>query len=58
MRVESEHAPDWAIVEARSQSSGFNANLAIPKAFSAGSPIVWQDEHQLVAEPRGRKFRA
>ena len=100
--VESEHAPSWAIVEARSLSSWFNSNLAVPKAFSVGGHkgfgqpglswfkptaaehirqmhrlklaleacgvqvellttrdpglIVWQDEHQLIAEPRGRKF--
>ena len=100
--VESEHAPGWAITEARSLSGWFNANLAVPKAFSAGGHrgfgqpglswfkpaaaehisrmhrlkvaleqcgihvevlttrdpglIVWQDEHQIVAEPRGRKF--
>ena len=102
--MESEHAPGWAITEARTLTGWFNANLAIPKAFSAGGHkgfgqpglswfkpaaeehirrmhqlklaleacgihvevlttrdpglIVWQDEHQLVAEPRGRKFRA
>ncbi len=100
--VESEHAESWAIAEARSQASWFNANLAIPKAFSTGGHkgfgqpglswfkpnaeehirrmhslkraleacgvhvevlttrepglIVWQDKHQIVAEPRGRKF--
>jgi hypothetical protein len=100
--VESEHAPGWAIMEARSLSSWFNANLALPKVFSTGGHkgfgqpglswfkpsavehirrmhalkvalescgihvdvlttrdpglIVWQDEHQIVAEPRGRKF--
>lgn len=100
--VESEHAPGWAIAEARSLSGWFNANLALPKAFSTGGHkgfgqpglswfkpsavehirrmhalkaaleqcgvhvevlttrdpglIVWQDAHQLVAEPRGRKF--
>lgn len=100
--VESEHAVNWAIIVARGQASWFNANLAIPKAFSAGGHkgfgqpglswfkpaaeehirwmhqlklaleacgihvevlttrdpgvVVWQDEHQLVAEPRGRKF--
>ena len=100
--VESEHAESWAIVEARSQSSWFNANLALPESFSTGGHkgygqpglswfkpsatehirrmhalkialeacgihvevlttrdpglIVWQDEHQVVAEPRGRTF--
>lgn len=100
--VESEHAESWAVVEARSQSSWFNANLALPKSFSTGGHkgygqpglswfkpfatehirrmhtlkialeacgihvevlttrdpgvIVWQDEHQVVAEPRGRTF--
>lgn len=100
--VESEHAPGWAITEARSLSAWFNANLAIPKTFSTGGHkgfgqpglswfkpvvaehisrmhrlklaleecgihveelttrdpglIVWQDEFQIVAEPRGRKF--
>jgi len=100
--VESDHAPSWAVVEARALSAWFNANLAIPKTFSAGGHkgygqpglswfkpvakehirqmhrlklaleacgihvdvlttrdpglVVWQDEHQLVAEPRGRKF--
>jgi hypothetical protein len=100
--VESEHAPGWAITEARSLSVWFNANLAIPKTFSTGGHkgfgqpglswfkpvaaehisrmhrlklaleecgihvevltsrdpglIVWQDEFQIVAEPRGRKF--
>lgn len=100
--VESEHAESWAIVEARQQAAWFNANLAIPKAFSAGGHrgfgqpglswfkptatkhiqhmhalklaleacgihvevlttrdpglIVWQDDHQVVAEPRGRTF--
>lgn len=100
--VESEHAESWAIAEARSQSSWFNANLALPKAFSTGMHkgygqpglswfkpsavehikrmhalknaleacgihvevlttrdpglIVWQDKHQVVAEPRGRTF--
>jgi hypothetical protein len=100
--VESEHASDWAIAEARSLSAWFNANLAIPQSFSTGGykgfgqpglswfkpaaaehiqrmhrlklaleacgihvevlttrdpgVIVWQDEHQLVAEPQGRKF--
>ena len=101
--VESEHASGWAIAEARSLSAWFNANLAIPQAFSVGGHkgfgqpglswfkpsaaehirqmhslrvalnecgihvevlttrdpgfIVWQDEHQIVAEPRGRIFR-
>lgn len=101
--VESEHAPGWAIVEARELADWFNAYLAIPKAFSAGGHkgfgqpglswfkptaaehiqrmhrlkraleacgvhvevlttrdaglVVWQDQHQLVAEPRGRKFQ-
>lgn len=100
--VESEHAPGWAIAEARSLSGWFNANLSLPEAFSTGGHkgfgqpglswfksaasehirrmhslrialeqcgihvevlttrdpglIVWQDEHQIVAEPRGRKF--
>jgi hypothetical protein len=100
--VESEHAPGWAITEARVQSGWFNKNLAIPQAFSTGGHkgfgqpglswfkpsafehirrmhalrialaacgthvevlttrdpglVVWQDEHQIVAEPRGRKF--
>jgi len=100
--VRSEHAAGWAIVEARSLSAWFDANLAIPKAFSTGGHkgfgqpglswfkpvatghisrmhrlkialeecgihvevltthdpglIIWQDEHQIVAEPRGRKF--
>lgn len=100
--VESEHAPSWAIVEARTIASWFNDHLAIPKVFSVGGHkgfgqpglswfkpaasdhirqmhrlklaleacgvhvdvlttrdpglIVWQDENQLVAEPRGRKF--
>ena len=100
--VESEHAPGWAIKEARAQCAWFNANLGFPKVFSAGGHkafgqpglswfkpiamehisrmhqlkraleacglhvevlttrdpglVVWQDEHQLVAEPRGRKF--
>lgn len=100
--VESEHAPGWAIAEARSLSGWFNANLAVPKAFSTGGHkgfgqpglswfkpvatehisrmhrlkvaleecgihvevlttrdpglIVWQDQFQIVAEPRGRKF--
>ncbi|MNT39224.1 hypothetical protein D3C72_1754520 [compost metagenome] len=34
--VESDHAPGWAIIEARSLTAWFNANLAIPKAFSVG----------------------
>lgn len=100
--VTSEHAPGWAIQEARSQNAWFTANLAIPKAFSTGGHkgfgqpglswfkptatehiqrmhglkvaleecgihvevlltrdpglVVWQDQHQVVAEPRGRKF--
>ncbi|MDO9587251.1 MAG: hypothetical protein Q7J13_04890 [Brevundimonas sp.] len=100
--VESEHAAGWAIAEARKLSGWFNANLAIPKAFSTGGHkgfgqpglswfkpvatehirrmhrlklaleecgihvevlttrdpglIVWQDQFQIVAEPRGRKF--
>ena len=100
--VESEHAESWAVAEARRESAWFNANLAVPKAFSAGGHkgygqpglswfkpsavehirrmhalkvaleacgihvevlttrdpglIVWQDEHQLVAEPRGWSF--
>lgn len=95
--VESEHAPGWAIREARTLSAWFNANLALPTAFSRGGHkgygqpglswfkptatehiarmhalktaleacgihvemmtskdpgfIVWQDEHQIVAEP-------
>ena len=100
--VESEHAPGWAIAEARSLSAWLNANLAVPKAFSTGGHkgfgqpglswfkpvatehisrmhrlevaleecgihvevlttldpglIIWQDQFQIVAEPRGRKF--
>ena len=100
--VESEHASGWAITEAREISGWFNANLAIPKAFSTGGHkgfgqpglswfkpvatehinhmhrlkialeecgihvavlstgdpglIVLQDQFQIVAEPRGRKF--
>ena len=100
--AESEHAPSWAIVEARSLYAWFKANLAVPEQFSVGGHkgfgqpglswfkpaalehirqmhrlkialeacgihvdvlttrdpglIVWQDQHQLVAEPRGRKF--
>jgi len=100
--VVSEHAPGWAIVEARELSAWFNANLAIPKQFSVGGQkgygqpglswfkpvavehirrmhrlkvaleecgihvevlttrapglIVWQDQFQIVAEPRGQKF--
>ena len=100
--IASDHASGWAIVEARELSDWFNANLAIPKAFSTGGHkgfgqpglswfkpvaldhisrmhrlkdaleqcgmhvevlttrdpglIVWQDEHQIVAEPRGRVF--
>lgn len=34
--VVSEHATGWAIAEARELSAWFNANLAIPKAFSTG----------------------
>lgn len=34
--VGSDHAPGWAIAEARSLSAWFNANLDIPKAFSTG----------------------
>lgn len=100
--VKSDHAPAWAITEARRQNAWFNANLSIPKQFSAGGHrgfgqpglswfkpvatehiarmhslkraleacgiyvemltardpglIVWQDDFQIVAEPRGRKF--
>jgi hypothetical protein len=100
--VESEHAPGWAIAEARQVYAWFKENLAIPQQFSAGGHkgygqpglswfkpaatehiqrmhqlkvaleacglhlemlttrdpglIVWQDEHQVVAEPRGRRF--
>ena len=34
--VESDHAPGWAIIEARRIGAWFDDNLAIPKAFSAG----------------------